>query len=135
MFYQATLANTISAINVAKIAHASTVTVPVTKYSLTVLERLVDVGVLFKYELVVGAKFPRKAVLHLAYISGAPAVKHIRLISTGAKVYTIKLATLLRNSSKFDGYIILLNTSRGILTVQEAIHKKVGGQLLIEIVY
>lgn len=135
MFYHATLANTVSAINVAILAHQGTVTIPVTRYSITVIDRLVDVGVLHGFNLVKGTKFPRKATLYIAYKDGLPAVQRLRIISTGAKTYTVKLATLLKNAAKFDGYTVLLTTSRGILTVGEAIQKKVGGQALIEVLY
>ena len=56
--------------------------------------------------------------------------KSIKLISTPSKIFTVKLKALLIIQKSLGGSILLLETSKGIITHKEALNLKIGGKLL-----
>ena len=56
--------------------------------------------------------------------------KGIKLISTPSKVFTVKISTLNIINKSLGSTVLLLETSKGILTHAEALKLKVGGKLL-----
>lgn len=54
----------------------------------------------------------------------------VKLISTPSKVFTVKSKTLTILNRSLGGTIIILETSRGLITHKEAIKLKIGGRLL-----
>ncbi len=131
MFYQAALANTISAIKVGYIAKQRFVVIPANRLTLSILTRLVDVGAIesfFTYKK--GICLYTK--ITLAYSMGSPAISNIKLLSKSTKRYSIKVAEAQR-LVKTQWSILILSTSFGILTLQEAVDMGIGGIVLIAI--
>lgn len=60
----------------------------------------------------------------------SPFFKGVRLISTPSKAFTIKITTLNILNKSLGNTILLLETSRGIITHGEALKFHIGGRLL-----
>jgi len=56
--------------------------------------------------------------------------KSVKLISTPSKTFTVKLKALLIIQKSLGGSLLLLETSKGIITHKEAVRLKIGGKLL-----
>ena len=59
-----------------------------------------------------------------------PFFKGIRLISTPSKSFSIKLKALRIVSRSLGGAILVLETSKGLLTHNDALRLRIGGRLL-----
>ena len=59
-----------------------------------------------------------------------PFFKHVRLVSTPSKSFTVRLSTLKILNVSIKQTIILLETSQGIMTHQEALKRNIAGRIL-----
>lgn len=128
MFFAAKIANTVSALRVGFIAKHRYVKIRVSKYTTTILNKLQVVGLIETFYIqTIG--FKKYAIITLAYIDGRPAYSKIKLISKPSKRYYIswRATQTLINS----GAVIIISTSLGILTAEEALLKRVGGEVLL----
>lgn len=133
MFFSAALANTVSAINVAAIGGRHYIVLPVSKFTISVLYRLVDINVLSGFNIITQEHSKRTARLTLSFKNGKPNLKRIKLISTGAKNFTIGTKALKIFTSKDVNAKYIISTSKGIFTEQEAMQHNVGGVILLKL--
>jgi ribosomal protein S8 len=138
-FFNATIANTVSAIRVGYLTNARYIIIPTTKYSRTILHKLVDSGMLASIEYYNKVNFKRSYrylkyqclyKCHLIYINGKPCISKIILLSKPTATLTIS-ANALRQFSQTRRGILILSTSHGILTDIEAVTAHIGGIVLI----
>jgi len=59
-----------------------------------------------------------------------PFFKHLRLVSTPSKAFTIRLTTLRILDKSIGQTIIILETSHGLLLHKAALKKQVSGRIL-----
>lgn len=60
----------------------------------------------------------------------SPFYKNVRLISTPSKVFTVKLKTLRLICTSLGQAIIILETTKGLLTHTEALRLNISGKIL-----
>jgi ribosomal protein S8 len=88
MFFDSKVANTLSAIRVGFISKHRQITIPVSNYTVTILNKLQSVGCIETFS--VGQTSQGKhAHITLAYNSGVPAYSKINLISKPSVRYTL----------------------------------------------
>jgi len=73
----------------------------------------------------------KKLSLELKYFEGGPFISHIKRISTpGRRVYVRKEAL----PSVLGGYgLVIVSTSRGLMSAKEARKRNLGGELVCEV--
>ena len=59
-----------------------------------------------------------------------PFFKHLRLVSTPSKSFTVRLSTLKILNASIGQTIIILETSKGLMTHQDALKKHISGRIL-----
>lgn len=64
----------------------------------------------------------------------SPFFKNIRLVSTPSKVFTVKLSTLRVLNTSLGQAIMILETTKGLLTHYEALKLKTSGRILCVII-
>jgi small subunit ribosomal protein S8 len=110
------------------LAGLSSVEVPTSRLKRELAELLSREGWIGKVE---GKKEARTFTINLRYQSGLPAAEHIRRISKpGLRVYrkTSELKPIRRGFG-----LIVLSTSKGLMTGTNARKNKMGGEVLVEI--
>jgi len=72
--------------------------------------------------------------IHLKYINNEPVIRELVLISKARKEIFVKYETLLEFQKRYSFKILVLSTSKGIISSQEAISTYfVGGKILFKI--
>lgn len=133
-FYDAGLANTLSAIRVGYIGKQTRVVIPTTKFTRSVLDGLQRAGAIGYYEPSrTEYDLYNKHAIYLLYKNGGPVVK-LRLISKNSQIYNIKYRAI-REFTILHRGVLLLSTNVGILTNTEACARRVGGVALVWIEY
>lgn len=132
MFFHAALANTISALNVACLGKATTLCIPVNKYTLSILIKLYDINLLQKIDLKKNG-VQLNATITLTYFYGKSVLKKLRVVSTNSKKYHVSIKMLQYFTSKTTSTRFLISTSKGILTNQEAVAQHIGGLMIVSI--
>ena len=128
MFFSSKIANTLSIIRVGYIAKHRFVKMPVCKYTINILNKLQEVGYIETFYLQVdGVK--QSAVVTLSYTAGRPTYANERLLSKASRRVYVSLRGMRQLIGV--GCVVILTTSRGILTAQEAMRLRVGGEALI----
>jgi small subunit ribosomal protein S8 len=116
-------------INNASLCNSGEVSVPTNKKCLKVLELMYREGFIRGYSY---NKYRTKIYIKFAGATSKPVIKFIQAISTnGRKVYVnIKiLAKLIQLKETF-----FISTTKGLLTLQEALKHNVGGVLFCKII-
>lgn len=120
------LSDMISRIRVGYISKKSFVSVLNSTFCCTVLHILLREGYILSYE-----RFGPVCLVFLKYSNGQPIMKNIAVLSTPRKPKRITFIELQRK--KVQPFLIL-STSDGLLTKDEAIKKRIGGLLVLSIV-
>lgn len=107
------------------------ITIQLTKKSLRLLPLFKKYG-LVNSSLMVCPKKKTFKISPFVY-KGSPFFKGVRLISTPSKVFTIKIKTLNILTKSLGSTILLIETSRGVVTHSEALKLNIGGRLLCTI--
>jgi len=138
-FFNSVIGNTVSALRVGYISHSRFIILPSNKLSRQLLNKLVDCGVISHfsdYRCNVSSKLSKRTLygryvkIFLSYIDGKPVPTAFRLLSKPSARYYITYNVLQRYMLTRRG-ILLISTSRGILTAGEAVNIRVGGCLLL----
>jgi small subunit ribosomal protein S8 len=130
MFFESKVANTLSAIRVGFISKHRQITIPASNYTIAILNKLQDVGCIETFS--VGQTNQGKRVhITLTYNKGVPAYSKINLISKPSRRYTLVWRNVV--FLKDSGMVIILSTSKGLLTLQEAYRSHVGGLVLFSL--
>ena len=131
MFFSASIANTVSALNIAYKSNQKMLKLPLCKKNEAVLKKLLTLGLI--QGLSIKKENNRRIVsIMLAYQYGRPVLKKIILISTDSKKYTASIKSLQRFASLDISTCYIISTSLGLLTEQEAFFKHIGGMLLLK---
>ncbi len=92
-----------------------------------VVEALKRAGLVRDFEVVEGK---REIIVHLAYRNKEPMLLGLKLVSTpGLHLYMSAAELNLRKKSS----LLILSTSKGILSSKEALKAGVGGEVVVEI--
>lgn len=124
------LAFMFSLINNASLSNQSDVSVPTSKKNLRILMVLYKEGIIRGF--VINKK---KIIIQIKYTTGGsikPVVKKLKMISTNGRVVfvSVKVLSMLAHHNE----ILLISTSKGILTTKEALQLNVGGIVLAKII-
>ena len=112
--------------------HAQT-TVRYSKHSHQLLHLLYQTGCIHNYLIHWGVvRFkPRKFItFSVTYYRGTPFFKSVRVVTTPSRKHTISLKALSVVNKSFKSTIMILSSTRGLITHKEAIRSKVSGQVL-----
>ena len=124
------LAFMFSIINNASLSNQSDVIVPTSKKNLRILM------VLYKEGLIRGFVLnKKKTIVYIKYTTGGsvkPVIKKIKMISTNGRA--IVTSTKVLSQIAHHNEILLISTSKGILTTKEALQLNVGGIVLAKII-
>lgn len=125
-----TLADTLIRLKNAGAVKKKTVTVPFTKMNDAVLNLMQKSNYIGSYIKDESGTFP-VYIVTLKYVSGIPAITHIKKISKpGVRIYS--RSTDLK--STLSGYgLKIVSTDRGVMTDIEAKKNKLGGEVLAEL--
>ena len=123
------IADMLTRIRNASMVHKKEVTIPFSKVKMAIATILVREGYLAKAEELT-YKHPYLLVT-LKYNNGAPAIQHLKRISTPGHRQYIKKDNIKRI---LNGYgLAILSTPQGMLTNEEARKAAVGGELICEV--
>ena len=67
------------------------------------------------------------------FYKDSPFFKKVSLVSSPSKTFSIKLKTLRIVAQSLGTTIVILETSKGLLTHREALRHKIGGKILFVI--
>lgn len=112
--------------NAALARHKSVIVVK-SKFVANVVEAMKRAGVVRDFEVVADK---REIIVHLAYRNKEPMLLGLKLVSTpGLHLYMSVSELAARKKSS----VLILSTSKGILSSSEALKAGVGGEVVVEI--
>ena len=125
------LANMLAAIRNGQMATKSAITVPASKLKKAVLKVLQEEGYIRNFEDIVDAHNKPAIRIELKYFEGEAVIKKMKRISTpGRRVY----AQFTNMPRVYNGLgIVVVSTSKGVISDFEARQQKIGGELLCSI--
>lgn len=135
MFFLDTVANTICALNVARLQRNCNLSLPACKKNILLLNKLRDVGILESVELTKDALARSCVSIKLAYAGNSFTFRKIKLISKISKKYNVRVKTLSKFYSHRAKTQFIISTSRGLKTELEAIQQNIGGYIILAFVY
>lgn len=134
-FFTAAIPNTISAIRVGYISKMKYIITPTTKNTRSLLNALQDCGVISAYERCNNYNIYKQYYkIFLCYKNNKPTVTQLKLLSKGSKKYYITAQALNQFMITRRG-VMILSTSRGVITNTTASKLRVGGLCLVWILY
>jgi ribosomal protein S8 len=98
---------------------------------LKILRLLKKIGLLNSYLLNGNVMGLRKVKVSPFFYKNSAFFKNIKLVTTPAKRFNIKLKTLQIVCKSLGESIIILETSKGILTHKEALKLRISGKVLL----
>ena len=124
------IADMLTRIRNANIAHHDFVLVPLSKVKLAIAKVLKDDGFIADYEVLKG-KPQRMIRIHLKYADKQPMIRGLERVSKpGLRVY-VQRGEIPR---VYGGTgIAILSTSKGVMTGQKAWWQRIGGELLCQV--
>lgn len=124
MFLANKYINTLNAIKVAYNSKLSTVIIPYNKQLLFLLDKFVEISYIDCYCI-------KNNYIYISLSNNRSGHwKNAKIVSTQSKKYYISYKKL-HLITKYDfSTVVILHTSQGILTNQQAIKNKIGGQIL-----
>jgi len=125
------LANMLAAIRNGAMANKTAITVPASKLKKSVLKVLLSEGYIRNFEDIVDAHNKPAIRIELKYFEGEAVIKKMQRISTpGRRVYA-QFNSLPR---VYNGLgIVVVSTSKGVISDFEARQQKIGGELLCSV--
>ena len=124
------IADLITRIRNAMMVNKNTISVPTSKLKVAVIDSLVKAGYIEGYEIV--KNHPRDILSVTINAEGAPArINEITKVSKpGRRIYTSveDIPTI-----KSGRGIVLISTSKGLMTGQEAKKARLGGEILVKV--
>lgn len=124
MFLANKYINTLNAIKVAYNSRLNTVVVPYNKLLIALLNKFVDINYIVSYTIQGNSLVIKLHDNRIVYW------KNAKIVSTSSKKFYISYKKL-HLLTRYDfSTIVILHTSQGLLTSQQAIKNKTGGQLL-----
>jgi len=111
-------------------AHRETVDSPYSKYREAIVKKLETLR-LIKTHTIETDGVKKKIIITLLYNDGIARFTEVRLFSKPGQRYYISYQKIYSTVGRY-GYAFL-STSKGILTKQEAVKEKLGGELLFNI--
>jgi small subunit ribosomal protein S8 len=125
------LANMLAAIKNGQMANKTAITVPASKLKKAVLRVLSNEGYIRNFEETADKEGKPAIKIELKYFEGKPVIKALKRISSpGRRIYT-----------KFDNMpriynglgVVVVSTSKGVISDFEARQQKIGGELLCSV--
>jgi small subunit ribosomal protein S8 len=111
----------------AALARHKSVTVVKSKFVENVVDAMKRAGIVRDFEVVADK---REIIVHLAYRNKEPMLLGLKLVSTpGLHLYMSVSELAARKKSS----LLILSTSKGILSSKEALKAGVGGEVVVEI--
>jgi small subunit ribosomal protein S8 len=125
------LANMLAAIRNGAMANKTAITVPASKLKKAVLKVLLDEGYIRNFEDIVDAHNKPAIRIELKYFEGKAVINKMKRISTpGRRVY----AQFSNMPRVYNGLgIVVVSTSKGVISDFEARQQKIGGELLCSV--
>lgn len=125
------LANMLAAIRNGQMARKTAITVPASKLKKAVLKVLAEEGYIRNFEEVTDSNNKPAIKIELKYFEGQPVIKKMqRLSSPGRRVYAQSTSM----PRVYNGLgIVVVSTSKGVISDFEARQLKIGGELLCSI--
>lgn len=105
------------------------ITVPYSKYRISVLEKLQELNYIEKFEI--EGEVIKTIYVDLKYDHGIPAITDVKIFSKPGRRWYVpykEIRPVLGGMGK-----VILSSSKGILTDKEAKQERVGGELLFHI--
>lgn len=112
--------------NAALAKHKSVVVVK-SKFVANVVEAMKRAGIVRDFEVVADK---REIIVHLAYRNKEPMLLGLKLVSTPGLHLYMSVADL---AARKKSSVLILSTSKGILSSKEALKAGVGGEVVVEI--
>ena len=125
------LANMLAAIRNGAMANKTAITVPASKLKKSVLKVLLSEGYIRNFEDIVDAHNKPAIRIELKYFEGKAVINKMKRISTpGRRVY----AQFSNMPRVYNGLgIVVVSTSKGVISDFEARQQKIGGELLCSV--
>lgn len=110
-----------------------TIKIPDSKIKQAIAEILVKQGYLEKFEVVKSKEVKHPYILlTIRYYGKQPVLNGLdRISKPGQRIYLSKTALLKSMSSKIEE--IIVSTSKGLMTGQEAVNNNLGGEILFKV--
>lgn len=126
-----TLADAITRVRNGQLARHLFVIIPHSKMTLKVLELLAEQGFIGDIEMFEERKGVRMIKASLRYHRNASVISKIQMVSKPGRRRYFDRTQISKHQSMHALSVLLLSTSKGIMTAHEAIHNNVGGEALI----
>lgn len=97
------------------------------KYNLNIVKILNKVGLIHRFYI---NNFSKSIYITLFYYNYIPFFKSFRILSTSTKVYNISYKALKLMSLSIGTSTLIISSSKGLITHQNALKYKIGGKLL-----
>jgi ribosomal protein S8 len=117
----------ISHINLALTKKLHSTTIVYSRRTLNIVNILYRVGVIHRFFILNKPNSVKRIRFTVFFYKSQPFFKSIRLVSSSSKKYTLTLKSLILLKRSLKSSILILSTSKGILTHNEAIKHKIGG--------
>lgn len=124
MFLANKYINTLNAIKVAYNSKLNVVIIPYNKHLTFLLDKFVDISYIECYSI-------KNNYIYISLSNNKSGYwKNAKIVSTQSKKYYISYKKLHLITKHDFSTVVILHTSQGILTNQQAIKNKIGGQVL-----
>lgn len=112
-------------------AHHATVATPTSKVRLAILEVLKTEGYIRDYHLEDGKDVHKQVIIELKYSEEQPVIKELQRVSKPGRRRYSSIADL---PKVYNGLgILILSTSKGIMSDHQARQQKLGGEILCKV--
>lgn len=126
------IANMMSALYNKKYFFDTPVVVEYSKICKEILDKMLKGGYIKKYDVV--EEGGKKSInVMLRTINGAKVINSIKLFSKPCRRLYMDVLSMKKMMMRNGYSLILLSTSKGVLTISEAIQNNVGGEIICEI--
>jgi len=125
------LAKFISTINVANRGYYRTIRVQNNKLVFLIIQILDEYGVIRGYKL---DKYNDKIKIYLKYRSGFSMIFEVKQVSKESKRVYVSLLDLYKLKNKYGKIFYILSTTKGLLSDDECMRYKIGGEVICKIV-
>lgn len=122
-----TIGDTLIRIKNGALARQKSVRVLNSRFVVSVLDAMKRAGIVRDFAVAEGS---REVEVHLAYKSKEPVLMNLKLVSSPGLHLYMGVSEL---SARKKSTLLILSTSKGVLTSKEAMAQGVGGEIIVEI--
>lgn len=130
--YNSNIAKLICKLNFAKRGHYKTIKIKYTKFLLSLIELLEDLGIIRGFIL---NKYDDNIKIFMKYKRGGQCIFfEIKQISKSSKRIYVTLLGLYKLKNRTSKVVYILSTSKGIMIDSECLRNRLGGEVLFKVV-